>query len=122
MIWLVATVAPSRGCGALGPGARSLLARVIVRGGLRLSPAETGDLGEVSLTHLEIPDPQALLGCQAEDPDLALVGIAVHLVGRLSGLLEGEGLGQGGVNEAAGDEAVGFVGLAVVREVIRRCS
>src|SRR4051794_37310379 len=64
-------------------------------------------------------DAQALLRCETQHADLALVQVLVDVVRRLPGLLERVRLGQRRVDLALGDEAVGLPRLLVVGEVGR---
>src|SRR4051812_21757191 len=66
---------------------------------------------------LGVADAEAFLGGHGEDPDLALVGVVLHVAGGLPDVLHGVDLGQGGVDQAAVDEPVGLPGLPVVGEV-----
>ena len=58
----------------------------------------------MDLTELRIAHPQAPLRSQAEHPDLALVNVAVHVVGGLPGLLQRVDPRQGRVDLALGDQ------------------
>src|SRR5688500_10306920 len=78
---------------------------------------EAVDGGEVLCAFVGVADAEAFGGGEGEHADLALVAVAVHVVGGLADLVEGVDLGQGGVDEAAVDEPVGLPGLAVVGEV-----
>src|SRR6266498_944788 len=61
-----------------------------------------------------IRDAEAFFRREAEHADLALMRVAVNVLGRLSGLGEWVHLGQCGVDLAAGDQPVGLPRLAVV--------
>src|SRR5680860_1517452 len=79
--------------------------------------AKAVDRREVLFADLVVADAESVLGSQAEDADLPLVGVLVYVEGCLPDLVEGVGPRQGGVDHALGDEAVGLPGLAVVGEV-----
>ena len=79
--------------------------------------AKSVDLVDVLGAEFGVGDAESGFGGEGEDGDLALVEVAVDLVGGLAGVIEGEGLGDGGVDHALGDQAVGLVCLAVVGEV-----
>ena len=68
-------------------------------------------------TQFVVVDTETFLRCEAQDAELALVHVVVHLESGLSGLVEREGLAQHRMDHALGDHAVGLVGLAVVGEV-----
>ena len=76
---------------------------------IRSSPTCGPELGVV--------DAETLLGGQAEDADLALVEVAVDLVGGLAHLGQGVDGREGGQDLALADQLVGVPGLAVVGEV-----
>src|SRR4051812_313697 len=80
-------------------------------------PPEPVDLGEVLGPLLLVADTEALLGSQAEDPDLALVEVLVDVVRRLADAVHRVGLRQRRVDLPLGDQPVGLPRLAVVREV-----
>src|SRR5581483_11846416 len=66
---------------------------------------------------LRVADPEALLGRQAQDADLALVQVLVDLQRRLARLLEGVDGRQDGLDLALADQPVRLPGLPVVGEV-----
>src|SRR3954470_15783157 len=66
---------------------------------------------------LRVADAEAFGGGQAQDADLALVGVVLHVAGGLADVVHGVGLGQRGVDEALVDEPVGLPRLLVVGEV-----
>src|SRR4051795_4667793 len=64
-------------------------------------PAEAVDLGFEAGSFVGVADAEAFRGGQAQDADLALVGVGVHVAGGLADVLHRVGLGQGGVDQAA---------------------
>src|SRR4051794_1245802 len=66
---------------------------------------------------LAVAHPEALLGREGEDADLALVGVVVDVAGGLADLVHGVGLRQRRVDQPPVDEAVGLPRLLVVGEV-----
>src|SRR4051812_44164770 len=64
-----------------------------------------------------VADAEAFGGGQAQDADLALVGVVLHVAGGLADVVHGVGPGQRGVDEALVDEPVGLPRLLVVGEV-----
>src|SRR5688500_8803115 len=78
--------------------------------------AEPVDGRKMLLTQLRIPHAQALFRCEAQHTDLALVCVLVHVVRRLSGVLQCVHTGQCGVDLSLGDQPVRLPRLAVVRE------
>ncbi len=64
-----------------------------------------------------VADPETFLRREAEYSDLALMEVAVDVIGGLTGLGERVDAGQGRVDQALGDQPVGLPRLAVVREV-----
>src|SRR3954471_6477551 len=83
----------------------------------RSSTAEAVDLLLEAGPLLPVADAEAFGRGEGEDADLALVGVAVQVVGGLADVVHGVGVGQGGVDQAAVDEPVGLPGLLVVGEV-----
>src|SRR3954447_5417377 len=79
--------------------------------------AEGVDRVEVTGPLLLVADPQTLLRSEAEDADLALVEVVVHVERRLADLGQRVGPRQGRVDHPLGDQPVGLPGLAVVGEV-----
>src|SRR6187399_2214066 len=82
-----------------------------------LVTTEHGDLREQTLAHLGIGHAEALLGCEHQHPELALVQVLVHLERGLRGVLEGEHRRERRVDLALADQPVGLPRLAVIREV-----
>src|SRR5690606_7586117 len=74
----------------------------------RSDAAEPVDLVDVGGALLLVTDAEPLLGGEAQHADLALVQVLVDVVRRLPDVVEGEGLRQGRVDLALGDEAVGL--------------
>src|SRR3954453_22041942 len=83
----------------------------------RSDAAEAVDLGLVAGAFVGVADAEAFGGGQAEHADLALVQVAVHVVGGLADLGHRIHPGQGGGDQAAVDQPVGLPGLPVVGEV-----
>src|SRR5512135_3874417 len=86
-------------------------------GPARSDSPEAVDLVQVPGPQLLVADAEPLRRRQAQHADLALVQVAVHLVGRLPGLVQRVDAGQRRVDQAALDEPVGLPRLPVVREV-----
>src|SRR5215471_12769547 len=78
---------------------------------------ETIDRVDVPRPLFAVAYAESLLRREGEYADLALMQIPMHLVRRLSGLLQRERLGQRRVDQAAVDQAVGLPGFTVVGEV-----
>src|SRR4051812_13074006 len=97
------------------PGQRCLVAKLPAR--IYSDATEAVDLVQVRRPLLVVADTEALLGCEAQHADLALVPVLMHVVRRLAHLCHRVRLRQRGVDPALGDQPVGLPGLAVVREV-----
>src|SRR3982074_3074890 len=88
----------------IGSRSRSLTGPIHPRysgaGGARVSrsgvsdPPEAVDVGQMCLAKLGVAHAQTLLGGQAQYTDLALVDVAVHVVGGLPGLVQRVDAGQ----------------------------
>jgi len=66
---------------------------------------------------LLVADAETLLGRQAEDADLALVGVVVDVEGRLADVVDASTCAKGSVGLALRDQPIGLPRLAVVSEV-----
>src|SRR5579875_2296314 len=83
----------------------------------RSAVAEPVDRRLVLCTEFTVADTETLLRCQAQHADLALVCVAVDVVGGLAGLRQRVHLRDRRVDRALRDEPDRLPRLAVVREV-----
>src|SRR4051794_37639653 len=100
-----------------GATSRSNAAASVCRVITRSDVTEPVDRVVVLFPHRDVAYAEPFLGREAEHADLALVQVAVDVVRRLTRLLHRVDPRQRRVDVALGDQAVGLVRLAVVREV-----
>src|SRR5262245_25831341 len=79
--------------------------------------AKPVDIRKMLLPQLGIPHAKALFRRKTQHADLALVLVVVHLVSRLTGVLERVHTGQCRMDLSLGNQPVGLPRLAVVGEV-----
>ena len=66
---------------------------------------------------LGVGDAHALIRGHAQHADFALMHVAMHLIGSVSGLLKGKHLRKHGVDHALGNETVGLPRFLIVGKV-----